>query len=51
LLQASLLLRTAPTPVADAFVNSRLGDGGGRSYGTLPAAVASAAIIERAWPL
>jgi putative acyl-CoA dehydrogenase len=34
-LQASLMIRFSPPPVADAFCASRLG-GGGRHYGTLP---------------
>jgi putative acyl-CoA dehydrogenase len=49
-LQASLLVRFAPAPVADAFCASRLGDGGGRVYGTLPAGVDAKAIIDRALP-
>jgi len=48
-LQASLLVRHAPSAVADAFCAARLG-GGGRAYGTLPAGVDAAAIIERALP-
>jgi putative acyl-CoA dehydrogenase len=45
--QASLLVRFAPAFVSDAFCAARLG-GGGRVYGTLPAAVDGAAIIARA---
>jgi len=48
-LQASLLVRHAPHPVADGFCAARLG-GGGRAYGTLPARVDAAAIIHRALP-
>jgi putative acyl-CoA dehydrogenase len=48
-LQASLLVRHAPSAVADGFCAARLG-GGGRAYGTLPAGVDAAAIIERALP-
>jgi putative acyl-CoA dehydrogenase len=48
-LQASLLLRVAPAPIADAFCASRLGDGG-RLFGTLPAACDLGAILERALP-
>jgi putative acyl-CoA dehydrogenase len=44
--QASLLVRHAPPAVADAFCAGRLG-GGGRVYGTLPAGVDTAAIVER----
>lgn len=46
-LQASLLVRFAPAPVADAFCAGRLG-GGGRAYGTLPAGLDLAAIVDRA---
>ncbi len=46
-LQASLLVRHAPAAVGDAFCAARLG-GGGRVYGTLPAGVDAAAIVDRA---
>jgi putative acyl-CoA dehydrogenase len=46
-LQASLLVRHAPEPVADAFCAARLG-GGGRAFGTLPAGIHAEAIVERA---
>ncbi len=50
-LQASLLIRHSPPAIADAFCASRLsGEGGGRTYGTLPASVDAKAIIERALP-
>ena len=49
-LQASLLVRGAPGAVADAFCAARLGGGGGRVYGTLPAGVDAAAIVDRALP-
>ena len=49
-LQASLLIRGAPPAVADAFCAARLGGGGGRVYGTLPAGVDAAAVIDRALP-
>jgi putative acyl-CoA dehydrogenase len=49
-LQASLLVRHAPTEVTDAFCASRLGGGGGRAYGTLPLGVDTAAIVERHTP-
>ncbi|MDX6670978.1 MAG: putative acyl-CoA dehydrogenase [Solirubrobacteraceae bacterium] len=48
--QASLLLRHAPPAVADAFCAGRLGQGG-RAYGTLPAGVDAAAIVDRALAL
>jgi putative acyl-CoA dehydrogenase len=46
-LQASLLVRHAPSFVADAFCAGRLGEGG-RVYGTLPSGVDFAAIERRA---
>ena len=46
-LQGSLLVRHAPAAVADAFCASRLGGGAGHAYGTLPAGVDSAAIVDR----
>jgi putative acyl-CoA dehydrogenase len=49
-LQASLLVRGAPPAVADAFCAARLAGEGGRVYGTLPAGVDAAAIIDRALP-
>ncbi|WP_312678469.1 acyl-CoA dehydrogenase family protein, partial [Microbacterium sp.] len=49
-LQASLLLRTAPSIVADTFVSTRLGDRpyGGALYGDLPAGTDAEAIAARA---
>jgi putative acyl-CoA dehydrogenase len=49
-LQGSLLVRHAPTAVADAFCASRLGDDGGLEYGTLPPGIDFEAIIERNRP-
>jgi putative acyl-CoA dehydrogenase len=49
-LQGSLLVRHAPPPVADAFCASRLAGNRGGAFGTLPAAVDFAAIIDRARP-
>jgi putative acyl-CoA dehydrogenase len=49
-LQGSLLVRHAPSEVADAFCAARLGDEGGRAYGTLPRGVDAAAIVERHRP-
>jgi putative acyl-CoA dehydrogenase len=50
-LAAALLVRHAPAPVADAFCASRLGPGGpggpGAPFGTLPARLDLAAIIDR----
>jgi len=50
-LQASLLIRHAPAPVADAFVASRLGGEGGLGYGTLPESVDLGSILERHRPI
>jgi putative acyl-CoA dehydrogenase len=49
-LQGSLLVRHAPPAVADAFCAARLGGAGGLAYGTLPAGVDAAAIVERHTP-
>ncbi|TDC47102.1 DNA alkylation response protein [Jiangella ureilytica] len=49
LLQASLLVRYAPSAVADAFCASRL-DGRHGVYGALPAGLDVAAIVRRATP-
>jgi putative acyl-CoA dehydrogenase len=49
-LQAALLLRHAPTAVADAFCASRLSGEGG-AFGMLPGGVAARAIVGRAAPL
>jgi putative acyl-CoA dehydrogenase len=49
-LQGALLVRHAPTAVADAFCASRLGPRWRGAYGTLPAATDFDTIIERALP-
>ncbi len=49
-LQASLLVRHAPSAVADAFCASRLEARGAHQYGALPPGVAFREIIERARP-
>jgi len=46
--QGSLLVRHAPTAVADAFCGSRLGGDWGIAFGTLPVGVDTATLIERA---
>ena len=46
-LQASLLLRHAPTPVAEAFVAARVGEERGRLYGVLPRGTDLAALLAR----
>jgi putative acyl-CoA dehydrogenase len=48
LLQGSLLLRVGDPAVADAFVASRLAGDWGTAYGTLPAGIDTAAILQRA---
>jgi putative acyl-CoA dehydrogenase len=47
-LQGSLLLRHAPTSVADVFCASRLGGSGGGVLGMLPVTATVGAIVERA---
>ena len=49
-LQGALLVRHAPPAVADAFCASRLGGDWGNAYGTLPASLDFASIIERVTP-
>ena len=46
-LQASLLLRFAPTTVAQAFCTARLGDQTSFQYGTLPHSIDTEAIVQR----
>jgi putative acyl-CoA dehydrogenase len=47
-LQASLLARSAPQAVADAFLDSRLALRGAHHYGALPAGLELSAIVDRA---
>jgi putative acyl-CoA dehydrogenase len=47
-LQASLLIRTAPAAVSDAFIASRLGENRGHLYGELPASADLNSILARA---
>jgi putative acyl-CoA dehydrogenase len=49
-LQAALLIRGSPAPIADAFCASRLAGDWGHAFGTLPAAGGSRAIVDRASP-
>ncbi|MFH8341977.1 acyl-CoA dehydrogenase family protein [Streptomyces sp. AM6-12] len=49
-LQASLLVRHAPHPVADAFCATRLAGDWGHSFGTLPSGTDLTAILDRALP-
>jgi putative acyl-CoA dehydrogenase len=46
--QGSLLVRHAPSAVADAFCASRLGGDWGIAFGTLPVGVDTTTIVERA---
>ena len=50
-LQGSLLVRTAPHAVADAFCASRLAGDGGLAYGTLPAGTGFEEIVNRHTPV
>ncbi|WLW51372.1 acyl-CoA dehydrogenase family protein [Streptomyces sp. YU58] len=50
-LQGSLLVRYAPPEVADAFCAARLGGDGGAAFGTLPASLDLASVVERARPV
>jgi len=49
-LQAALLIKHSPAPVAEAFCASRLGNEGGGAFGTLPRGLDLRAIVERAGP-
>lgn len=49
-LQGSLLVRNAPSAVADAFCASRLAGDAGLAFGTLPAGVDARAIVARHTP-
>ncbi|MDI5971720.1 acyl-CoA dehydrogenase family protein [Streptomyces sp. SL13] len=49
-LQGSLLVRYAPSAVADAFCASRLGGDWGSAFGTLPHTLDLAAVVDRARP-
>ncbi|WP_322062294.1 acyl-CoA dehydrogenase family protein [Paraburkholderia sp. J63] len=51
LIQARLVSEYAPPAVSDAFMASRFDPEWGRTFGLLPRQVASAAIIDRAWPV
>lgn len=48
-LQAGLLIRSAPNAVADAFIATRFGGGGGRCYGSNVAAIDSEVLLKRAF--
>jgi len=50
LLQSSLMLRYSTNACADLFCSSRLGNGGGLEFGTLPASADFKAIVERHRP-
>jgi putative acyl-CoA dehydrogenase len=50
-LQAALLIKHAPSAVADAFCASRLSGEGNSAFGLLPRGIDVRAIVERAGPL
>ncbi|MFE0677993.1 acyl-CoA dehydrogenase family protein [Streptomyces sp. NPDC058867] len=50
-LQGSLLVRFAPSEVADAFCASRLGGDGGAAFGALPTGLPLRALVDRARPV
>ncbi|WP_046496839.1 acyl-CoA dehydrogenase family protein [Streptomyces odonnellii] len=50
-LQGSLLVRWAPSEVADAFCASRLGGDWGTAFGTLPHTLDLASVVDRARPV
>ncbi len=50
-LQGALLVRHAPSEVADAFCASRLGGDAGAAFGTLPHTLGLGAIVARARPV
>jgi len=45
--QASLMLRHAPSPAAEAFIAARLGDDRSAQYGALPRGTDAAALVGR----
>ncbi|MGC9541438.1 acyl-CoA dehydrogenase family protein [Streptomyces sp. UG1] len=49
-LQGSLLVRFAPSEVADAFCAARLGGDGGAAFGTLPSTLNLASVVDRSRP-
>jgi putative acyl-CoA dehydrogenase len=48
--QGALLVRYAPTPIADAFCASRLGGDTSHAFGTMPPGIDMRSIIDRARP-
>ena len=48
MLQASVLLQHAPSAIAQSFVDAKLGEDAGQTYGVIPADVAFGPLIERA---
>ena len=49
--QAALLMKHAPSPVAEAFIASRISGVGVRAYGALPSGVDLDLLIDRAAPI
>ncbi len=50
LFQAAILMRAGVSPVAEAFIASRLGGGRGQAFGSLSGGWPFQALIDRAWP-
>jgi putative acyl-CoA dehydrogenase len=48
--QGSLMVRNAPSAIAEAFIASRIDAESGRVYGTLSAVSLQQNILDRAWP-
>jgi putative acyl-CoA dehydrogenase len=49
-IQANLLLRHAPSAVAEAFIASRIDAASGRVFGTMPGPSVQQVLLDRAWP-
>jgi putative acyl-CoA dehydrogenase len=49
-IQADLLLRHAPSAIAEAFIASRIDAATGRVFGAMPGPAVQQAILDRAWP-
>jgi putative acyl-CoA dehydrogenase len=49
--QGGLMVKCAPTPIAEAFIASRIDAESGRVYGTLAASALQQNILDRAWPV
>jgi putative acyl-CoA dehydrogenase len=49
-IQADLLLRHAPSAIAEAFIASRIDAATGRVFGAMPGPAVQQTILDRAWP-